>query len=311
MKSSRRSFLKHAGASLGCLPVAALTGGLPVRGLAAQTRPVKSDAGLPVNWRKSRKYDVHNHVWTAVNHPNPNWSQVEDLIMAANVLGIEKLLCSRPITGGVMANIEAVRDVNDAILSAMKRYPTTIMGYCFVQPGNGQAALDEIERCVQAGMIGVKLYNQFKYSDPALFPIAEKCIERKILFLGHSAHLTDPKSIAGQPKTSDSLDYRALSRRYPELLLIMGHVNGGGDWEWAIKGLRDCPNVYLDTSGSVLDDRTIEMCVKELGHHRILFATDSSMEGGVGKILSADLTPEQREDIFWRNARKLLDRRKS
>ena len=53
------------------------------------------------------------------------------------------------------------------------------------------------------------------------------------------------------------------------------------------------------------------MCVKELGHHRILFATDSSMEGGVGKILSADLTPEQREDIFWRNARKLLDRRKS
>jgi hypothetical protein len=26
-------------------------------------------------------------------------------------------------------------------------------------------------------------------------------------------------------------------------------------------------------------------------------------------VLSADLTPEQREDIFWRNYQRLLDRR--
>jgi predicted TIM-barrel fold metal-dependent hydrolase len=31
----------------------------------------------------------------------------------------------------------------------------------------------------------------------------------------------------------------------------------------------------------------------------------------VGKILSADLTPEQREDIFWRNLQRIFDRRRA
>ena len=110
-------------------------------------------------------------------------------------------------------------------------------------------------------------------------------------------------------RTSRLLHDAHLSGRYPELMLILGHVNGGGDWQWAIKGLRDCPNVFVDTSGSVLENDTIEMCVRELGHERVLFATDQTMEGCVGKILSADVTPSQREDIFWRNAQKIFDRR--
>jgi predicted TIM-barrel fold metal-dependent hydrolase len=233
------------------------------------------------------------------------------MIEAAEALGIEKLCCSRPITGGVLAEIEDVRDVNDSVLAAMKRYPDRIAGFCFIQPGNGAAALDDIERCLDAGMIGVKLYNQYRYSDPIVFPVAERCIARGIPILGHSGHLTDARELASQPKTSDSLDFCALSQRYPELMLILGHINGGGDWEWAIKGLRGCSNVYLDTSGSVVENDTIEMSVRELGHKRLLFATDQTMEGGVGKILAAELTPSQREDIFWRNFQKILDRRAS
>jgi predicted TIM-barrel fold metal-dependent hydrolase len=210
-----------------------------------------------------------------------------------------------------MADIGVVRESNDAVLAAMKRYPAKIAGYCFVQPGNGQAALDEIERCLEAGMMGVKLYNQFKFTDPAVFPIAEKCIERRIPFLGHSAFLSDPRAAALQPKTSHALDFCALSRRYPELILILGHINGGGDWEWAIKGLSECDNVFVDTSGSVLEDQTIELCVKQLGHKRVIFATDATMEGCVGKVLGADLTAEQREDIFWRNFQGILDRRRA
>lgn len=310
MNPTRRDFFKQAAVGLTAARLAGAAEGQPRPPMPAGT-PRPHICGLPENWRAMRKFDVHNHVWAAVNEPRARWHQVEAVVEAARVLGINRLYCSRPITGGAMADIEAVRHANDAVLAAMRRYPDVIFGYCFVQPGNGPAALDEIERCIEAGMVGVKLYNQYKYTDSAVFPIAEKCIEGGLIFLGHSAHLTDPKALALQPKTSDSLDYCALSRRYPELLLVMGHVNGGGDWEWAIKGLRDCPNVYVDTSGSVLEDRTIEMCVRELGVHRVLFATDATMEGGVGKVLSADLTPEQREDIFWRNADQLLARRKS
>ena len=65
--------------------------------------------------------------------------------------------------------IETIREANDAVLAAMKRYPGRSGRYCSVQPGNGAAALDEIERYLEAGMIGVKLYNQFKLDDPAVF----------------------------------------------------------------------------------------------------------------------------------------------
>lgn len=267
--------------------------------------------GLPAGWRTLRKLDAHNHVFLSGRRSSTDWADADALIEAADVLGIEKLYCSRPITGGIKANIEVVRDANDSILAVMKRHPSRVVGYCFVQPGNGGAALEEIDRCLDAGMIGVKLYNQFKFTDPAVFPVAEKCIQRGIPFLGHSAFLTDPKTIALQPRTSNAEDFCALARRYPELILILGHINGGGDWEWAIRALRECPAVFLDTSGSVLEDDAIDRCVRELGHQRVLFATDGTLEGGVGKILSAELTPDQREDVFWRNFQRILDRRKA
>ncbi len=223
------------------------------------------EMGLPSGWRSQRKIDMHNHIVDPVHLSGDRWKRVDAMVEASERLGIEKLCCSRPITGGVLSEIAEVRDANDAVLAAMKRYPDRILGFCFLQPGNGQQALDELERCLDQGMVGVKLYNQYKYSDPIIFPIAERCVERGIPLLGHSAHLTDAKTLAMQPKTSDSLDFCQLSGRYPKLKLILGHINGGGDWEWAIKGLRACPNVYVDTSGSVQECDTIEYCVQELG----------------------------------------------
>ena len=82
--------------------------------------------------------------------------------------------------------IETIREANDAVLAAMKRYPGRSGRYCFVQPGKGAAGLDEIERYLEAGMIGVKLYNQFKLDDPAVFPVAEKCIQRRVRLFSRS-----------------------------------------------------------------------------------------------------------------------------
>ena len=301
MDVPRREFLLTAGAALAAAAAPALRA-------AESSRAV---TGLPADWRKLRKLDAHHHVFLSGRRSKSDWTEVDNQVEAAELLGIERMYCSRPIVGGIMANIDVVRDANDSVLEAMRRDPKRIAGYCFVQPGNGADALAEIDRCLDAGMIGVKLYNQFKFTDPVVYPIAERCIARGVPFLGHSAFLTDPRELAAQPRTSHALDFCALSRRYPELILIMGHVNGGGDWEWAIKGLRECANVFVDTSGSVLEDDTIGQCVRELGVNRILFATDGTMEGCVGKILDADLSVEQREDIFHRNFERILARRKA
>lgn len=303
MHFDRRNFLTTAAAGLGAAWAARR---LP----AAEARP-PGGVGLPAGWRTMRKVDAHNHLFTPLQRPDADWSEAENLLEAADALGIEQLLCSRPVVGGALADISLVREMNDTILAAMRRYPRRIRGYCFVQPGNGRAALDEIERCCDAGMVGVKLYNQFKYDDPQVFPIAERCIERRILLLGHSGFLTDPRVLATQPRISHAGDFGALSRRYPELLLILGHVNGGGDWEWTLRTLRDFPNVHVDTSGSVMEDDTVGDCVRMLGVDRVLFATDATVEGGVGKVLAANLTEAQRAAIFHGNLQRLLDRRRA
>ena len=49
--------------------------------------------------------------------------------------------------------------------------------------------------------------------------------------------------------------------------------------------------MYLDTSGSVIDEGIVEMAVKLLGVDRLLFGCDMSMTAGVGKIRAADAQP--------------------
>ena len=235
---------------------------------------------------------------------------VRRIIEAADALGIEKMLASLPITGGRMPPAEEVRTVNNQVLQAMRQYPGRILGYCFLIPGYPDA-LDEFDRCLEQGMIGVKLYNQFRFSHPVVLPIVEKCVRHRVPLLGHAGRSYDTRSRPDQPNRSDADDFCQLAARYPEAMLIHAHVHGGGDWEWTVKRLRDCPSVYLDTSGSGLDYRTIDEAVSILGHQRLLFGTDAIMENGVGKIFSASLTADQREDLFWRNTQAILDRRKT
>ena len=192
----------------------------------------------------------------------------------------------------------------------MKRYPRRILGFCFINPGHGKKAIAEIERCViKHGMSGMKLYNQYKCSDPIVYPVVEKAIELGIPILEHAGYLTDPPQSSRQPNLSHAGDFVELAARYPEAMLIEAHVGGGGDWEWAIKTLRHSPSVYLDTSGSVIDEGMIEMAVRELGAERLLFGTDMTMEGGVGKVMGARITESQREAIFWENMAAILEKR--
>jgi predicted TIM-barrel fold metal-dependent hydrolase len=237
---------------------------------------------------------------------------LDGLIDLADRLEIGQLCCSLPITMG-MPTPDDVRACNDAVYAAMQAHPGRILGYCYVNPGYATEALYEIERCVDGlGMIGVKLYRQYKASDPVVYPVIEEAIALGVPVLwhvGNQTYLIRGELRFADQHTSHAGDIASLARRYPEAMLIEGHIGGGGDWEWAIRQLRHVPNVYLDTSGSVIDAGMIEMAARELGAERLLFGTDMTMEGGVGKILGADLTPEQREHIFGRNMQGVLSQR--
>lgn len=251
--------------------------------------------------------DCHAHLEP---HTNDQWAEKDlKLIESADRLGIDRLCCSIPLVRRASPP-ELFRECNQWVHDAMRRFPERIIGFCYVNPGYQREALDEIKRCVEErGFRGIKLYNEYRCNEPVVFPIVELAIRLRIPILQHAGH--PHYSVKEQPRLSDGGMLAELARRYPEATLICGHICGGGDWEWTIKALRNSPNIYLDTSGSVTDDGTIEMAVEVVSAERVVFGCDMSMTAGMGKIRSARLSDEEKKKIFGENMLKLLNKRGS
>jgi uncharacterized protein len=281
--------------------------GLPSVAAALQAPPAK---GYDVRFeiRRYRKIDVHNHIFI------DRGVMPSQLIAAADRLEIEKMAISMPRTtskpDSPNAAPEACREANNMVLKAMRDFPERFLGQCFVNPYYGREALEEITRCMNSGMIGLgELYTQVRITDPRYFPIIEKCIELKAPLLVHGADARKDWRDPTRPGGSNADDFASIGKRYPEAMIIYGHIGGGGDWEYVCKILRDAPSIYADTSGSVTDEGMIDFAVKCLGVRRLLFATDLSFENGVAKILAATLTEADRRQIFFGNFNEILRKR--
>ena len=246
-----------------------------------------------INW--------HEHVWTTDmwNNEDPgvlDTKRCDGLVEFAKTCGIDKLVCS-VVSVNPHCTPKEQEMRNNATIEAMERHPDTIMGMAFVNPGNGKHTLQEVERCVKEyGFVGVKMYHQYFMDDPVQYDLVEKCIELDIPILMHAGKLVVGPNT--QPRLSGGEHFANIARRYPEANFIMAHVTGGGDWAWQLKGIVDCPNVVTDISGSVSDTRAVEEAVRMLGVERVLWGTDGSASAGVGKLLSANLTDEEKKIIL-------------
>ncbi|MCC6540382.1 MAG: amidohydrolase family protein [Bryobacterales bacterium] len=230
------------------------------------------------------------------------------LVDAAARLGIDQLCCSilspeRPVT------LDGFRAANRALAGVIKQFPRQISGYCFVNPGYGARAIEEIRHYVEnEGFIGVKIYNDYLVTDPVMAPVLELAGKLGVPILHHAGHTSWLPS--PQPNISDGGHIAIAARRFPETMLICAHLCGGGDWEWTVKALRDAPTAFLDTSGSVADEGTVEMAVRELGAGRVLFGTDLSMTAGVGRVRGAQISDAARREVWGGNMARILARRR-
>jgi len=298
---TRRTFLKHS-----------VTVSVAL-GIMAGRAASREESGQPVGGTDSgprgqtKVIDCHAHL----NHRSRSTWEADDckLIKAADNLGIDQLCCSI-LTRSQPATADGFRECNQWMAEAMRRFPGRVLGYCYVNPGYGQEALEEIRRCIEGrGFVGVKLYNEYTCTEPVVFPTVELAIELGVPILHHAGHAHYfPEE---QPRISDGGHLAELARRYPQAMLICAHVCGGGDWEWTIKALRGAPSVLLDTSGSVTDEGVVEMAAQVLGVDRLVFGCDMSMTAAVGRIRAANLSVPDKEKILGGNLAKLLRRRKS
>jgi predicted TIM-barrel fold metal-dependent hydrolase len=252
---------------------------------------------------KYRKIDSHAHVF--FNLKNSPEAEVD----FAERLGIDRLMVSKFLPSYSKATPEVFRENNDIAIKCMKQHPDRLIATMVFNAAYQKESLEEIDRCVDAGMVGAgELYTQVKINDPLYYPIIEKFIDLKMVMMQHSiVGYSRVKRYASEP-VSGSLpeDFVAIAKRYPEAMFQYAHIGGGIDWEYACKTLKDSPNVYVDVSGSNNAANMIDFAMKYIGEDRLLFGCDGSFYQGVGHLFSAKLTDVQRRKIFFENYNNIL-----
>ncbi len=298
---NRRRFFKDTAASAAGL----ILGGAFMEMADERSSPSSFDIMKEV--RKYRKINAHEHV-SPVNDPS-------SLIDMADRLGMNRLVVSLPISADskTRATPDEFRKCNDVVAKAMKKYPDRIMGLMFLNPQYGNESLEEIKRCIDLGMIGLKVYNQVKINDPLFYPIIEKFIDLKMIILMHAHCAIGAAGMRTkygnvQPGASNPDDFAEAAERYPEAMFQYAHTGGGGDWEYACKAMKKYKNIYVDTSGSNNEGGMIDYVLKYMGEDRLFFGTDGSYYQGVGNILDSALSEGQMRKIFFENFNNILRR---
>jgi predicted TIM-barrel fold metal-dependent hydrolase len=242
--------------------------------------------------------DCHFHLWTEdTSTPEKRAERAEQVKAQADRLGVERIC----LIGERGDSVNECRENNRTVAKFVEEYPDTFYGWARASPLWGEDGVQEFRRAVKKdGLIGLKLYAQTFLDAPEVHPLAEAAVDMDVPIISHVSHRHDPeKHHPRKPKESNSDNVRALAESFPNLKLISGHIGGGGVWEYRVKNIEHLDNVYMDTSGSVVDAGQLEMAVDRLGSDRVVFGTDTWVLPGIGKLRGADITPEQKASIAY------------
>lgn len=190
---------------------------------------------------------------------------------------------------------------NDLIATEVRRHTDRFYGFACVNPWYGERGIAELRRAIGEGLVGLKLHPSMQgywANDPLVFPLVEAAVALRIPVYIHS----------GTPVFSLPLQIVDLAERYPEATFIMGHMGGADFYVDVPSSAYRTSNVYYETS-LTCHVGYVDEIVKEAGHERVLFGSDSptsQLEVELLKIRMAILTDEQRSDILGTNALRLL-----
>lgn len=241
--------------------------------------------------------DIHAHI---MGH---SWeADKAALLKAMGQYGLDRIYVSA--LRSFYSDEAEVDFLNGLVLDFMRQEPERVGGAVYLNPKN-KNVMDVLKRAIEdQGFALIKLWCCTFADDPAVDPIMDYAREAGVPVLFHSFH----KMYGQVPKESSGIHVANIARRHPKTKILMAHL--GGNCYDGIPAIQDCENVWCDNSGGAFyrgDD--LDYAVECLGAERILFGTDmpGSAASNIGQVLGADLSEQQREQIFWKNARKLLD----
>lgn len=244
-------------------------------------------------------------------NPRVRMATAEDLIAEMDASSVDiSITCSFGWTDAGL-----IAEGNSYVIEAMRRYPGRIYGIAVSLPTTGIHAVYELERCVQAGMVGLgelMPHGQgYKLSDTALLtPLIEVVRHHHLFVLSHCSepvgHLYPGK---GDVTPQEIVTFLTA---FPDVRFIAAHWGGGLPFYTLMPEIqRITSNVWYDTAATIyLYQPTIFPVVARLvGAERILFASDYGLlrqQRVIEHIQQAGLDTTQVELILGKNAQQLL-----
>jgi uncharacterized protein len=231
--------------------------------------------------------DVHAHFLTEQSGRS-DWRDVNrKRLEAGDAAGITMHVASILGTWGhrsptYFPSSQDVEHANDRMLELAVAEPSRVRAYCVVNPNYPEHALDEIDRGVERGAVGVKLAASRRATDPLLDAIADRAGTLGLPVL-HHVWQRRRRDWPGQ-EASDGEELASLARRHPGTNFLLAHISGGGDWSHSLRAVAGVPNVFVDLSGSGVDSGMLERVLEEVGVSRMVWGCDLTIDTGLAKM---------------------------
>jgi predicted TIM-barrel fold metal-dependent hydrolase len=186
--------------------------------------------------------------------------------------------------------------MNDHIAQSVKKHPQRLVGFGRVDPRR-EDAIEELARMKNhLGLAGLKLHpfvECFRPDHPFFSKFFQKAHELKLPTLFHT----------GDGFSSPGLIVK-IAKKYPDQPMILGHLREG-----AINALKDCENIYVETSGTLPD--FIELSA-DIDENRVLFGSDIPyyrFPTQIAIVEAAEISQKAKRKILYENFQKLFSQK--
>ena len=157
---------------------------------------------------------------------------------------------------------------NEQLAELTRRYPERLRGFCTVDPGAMEKAVEEIERCSRdMDFLGIKLHPWLQAFSVVAHPGME-------LIMDAAARCCMPVLFHdGTPPYCTPLQIAGLAERHPDVAVILGHCGLLDLWRDAVSAARRLDNLWLQPTCS--PPVVIKAAVDAVGVERLLFGSDA------------------------------------
>ncbi len=228
--------------------------------------------------------------------------QAEELLASMDFNGIDN-----SVIVPVQPKTYRLEPQNEVLAVTQRRYHDRFIGFCRVDPRQGEDAITELRRCVlQLGLRGLMLHPMEEG-----YTINEDYVVRLVREAGS---LGVPVIIAaGYPWMAHASQIRSVAERAEEAAIIMSHggqinISGLAQAD-AFLAMETCGNLHIGTNGVYRQD-FLEECIDAFGSERVLFTSmspvfDQGFE--LDRARSVKMVEDRRPSMLGGNMMRLLE----